>query len=294
MFDRALHNRWIRLSMCVIGAFIMAMATNLFIVPHNLYNGGLLGFSQLIRSILTQKLGIVMGFDFSGILYLLLNVPLLWMAWKNLGRSFVVRTLICTGCCSLFLTLIPVMEQPIIQERLTSCLLGGIVGGFAGGMLLTCGCSSGGLDILGLCVSKKKKSSTVGRFNTTCNVVLYSLCLVLFDASTAIYSAIYTVFYGLFLDRLHKQGITVEVLIITKEKNPELPKYIMDKLDRGVTYWDASGAYTGDSVRVMCVCLNKYEIEKLKTVMAELDPHAFFIVQEGVQAGGNFKKHLEE
>ena len=235
-----------------------------------------------------------MGFDFSGILYLLLNVPLLWMAWKNLGRSFVVRTLICTGCYSLFLTLIPVMEQPIIQERLTSCLLGGIVGGFAGGMLLTCGCSSGGLDILGLCISKKKKSSTVGRFNTTCNVGLYSRCLVLFYASTAIYSAIYTVFYGLFLDRLHKQGITVEVLIITKEKNPELPKYIMDKLDRGVTYWDASGAYTGDSVRVMCVCLNKYEIEKLKTVMAELDPHAFFIVQEGVQAGGNFKKHLEE
>ena len=64
MFDRALHNRWIRLSMCVIGALIMAIATNLFIVPHNLYNGGLLGFSQLIRSILTQKLGIVMGFDF--------------------------------------------------------------------------------------------------------------------------------------------------------------------------------------------------------------------------------------
>ena len=46
MFDRTLHNRWIRLSMCVIGALIMAIATNLFIVPHNLYNGGLLGFSS--------------------------------------------------------------------------------------------------------------------------------------------------------------------------------------------------------------------------------------------------------
>ena len=292
MLDKALHNHWVRMSMCVIGALILAAATNLFIVPHNLYNGGLLGFSQLIRTILVQKLGINPGFDISGALYLLLNIPLLLLAWKNLGHSFVVRTVTTTVCNSLFLTLIPVSAEPVIEDLLTSCLLGGIVGGFAGGVLLTCGCSSGGLDILGLYIAKKKKDFTVGRFNVSCNVVLYSLCLLLFNASTAIYSAIYTVLYGLFLDRFHKQGITVQVLIFTKDNNPELPKYIMEKLDRGVTYWEANGAYTGDSVRVLCVCLNKYEIEKLKTVMAELDPHAFFIVQEGVQAGGNFKKHL--
>ena len=94
---------------------------------------------------------------------------------ENLGRSFVVRTPIRTGCCSPFLTLIPVMEQPIIQERLTSCLLGGIVGGFAGGMLLTCGCKAAAGWTFWACASpRRKKSSTVGRFNTTRNVVLYS------------------------------------------------------------------------------------------------------------------------
>ena len=162
MFSKALHNRWLRLCVGVLGELIVAASINLFIVPHNLYTGGLLGFCQLIRTVAAQNLELTPGFDFSGILYLLLNIPLLVLAWRNLGRAFVLRTITCTVCCSLFLTLIPVPAEPIIEDLLTSCLLGGIVGGFAGGMILTCGCSGGGLDILGLYLSKKGKGFTVG------------------------------------------------------------------------------------------------------------------------------------
>lgn len=292
MFGKLLHNRWLRLCMGILGALIVATSINLFIVPHNLYTGGLLGFCQLIRTVVTQNLGLDVGFDFSGILYLLLNIPLLILAWKNLGRAFVIRTVTCTVCCSLFLTLIPVPSTPIIEDLLTSCLLGGIVCGFAGGLVLTCGCSSGGFDILGLYLSKKGKGFTVGKFSISCNAVLYTLCLVLFDAKTAIYSTIYTVFNSLFLDRFHQQGITVQVLIFTKEKHPELPKFIMEELERGVTCWEGHGGYTGQPLEVLCVCLNKYEIETLRRAVQRIDPHAFFIVQEGVRVGGNFEKHL--
>ena len=264
MFSKALHNRW----------------------------RGLLGFCQLIRTVAAQNLELTPGFDFSGILYLLLNIPLLVLAWRNLGRAFVLRTITCTVCCSLFLTLIPVPAEPIIEDLLTSCLLGGIVGGFAGGMILTCGCSGGGLDILGLYLSKKGKGFTVGKFSVSCNAVLYALCLVLFDASTAIYSTIYTVFSSLFLDRSHQQSITVQMLIFTKEKHPELPRFIMETLERGVTCWKGHGGYTGQPLEVLCVCLNKYEIETLRREIRKIDPQAFFIVQEGVQVGGHFEKHL--
>ena len=223
MFSKALHNRWARLGMGILGVLLMAISINLFVVPHNLYTGGLLGFCQLFRSILTQRLGVEPGFDISGVLYLLLNIPLLILAWKTMGRGFVVRTMTCTVCCSLFLTMIPVPAHPIVEDTLTSCLLGGMVNGFAGGIVLTCGCSSGGFDILGLYMSKKGKGFTVGKFSISCNAVLYALCLVLFDAATAIYSTIYTVFNSLFLDRTHQQSITVQVLIFTREKHTELP-----------------------------------------------------------------------
>lgn len=292
MFSKALHNRWLRLCVGVLGELIVAASINLFIVPHNLYTGGLLGFCQLIRTVAAQNLELTPGFDFSGILYLLLNIPLLVLAWRNLGRAFVLRTITCTVCCSLFLTLIPVPAEPIIEDLLTSCLLGGIVGGFAGGMILTCGCSGGGLDILGLYLSKKGKGFTVGKFSISCNAVLYTLCLVLFDATTAIYSTIYTVFSSLFVDRFHQQSITVQVLIFTKENHPELPQFIMEQLDRGVTCWEGRGGYTGQPLEVLCVCLNKYEIETLRREIRKIDPQAFFIVQEGVQVGGHFEKHL--
>lgn len=134
MFSKALHNRWARLGMGILGVLLMAISINLFVVPHNLYTGGLLGFCQLFRSVLTQRLGVDPGFDISGVLYLLLNIPLLILAWKTMGRGFVVRTMTCTVCCSLFLTMIPVPAHPIVEDTLTSCLLGGMVNGFAGGI----------------------------------------------------------------------------------------------------------------------------------------------------------------
>ena len=102
----------------------------------------------------------------------------------------------------------------------------------------------------------------------------------------------YNILNNLFLDRLHQQNVNVQMLIFTKENNPELPRFIMDKLDRGVTYWTAHGAYTGDEVQVLCVCLSKYEVGTLQQVMHEMDPHAFFVVQEGIRTGGNYRRHL--
>ena len=164
--------------------------------------------------------------------------------------------------------------------------------GFAAGLVLSCGCSTGGLDILGLYLSKKNPKFTVGRFCICFNVCLYMLCLFLFNATTAIYSAIYNILNNLFLDKLHQQNVNVEMLIFTKKNNPELVRFIIEKLDRGVTYWTAHGAYTGDEVQVLCVCLSKYEIGTLQQVMQEMDPKAFFIVQEGVHTGGNYRRHL--
>ena len=129
-------------------------------------------------------------------------------------------------------------------------------------------------------------------FTEIAQELMLALCAVLFDLTTAIYSAIYVVFQALFLDRVHQQNISVQMLIFTKENNPELPRFIMDKLDRGVTYWTAHGAYTGDEVQVLCVCLSKYEVGTLQQVMQEIDPKAFFIVQEGIRTGGNYRRHL--
>ncbi|MBQ0037508.1 MAG: YitT family protein [Clostridiales bacterium] len=293
MLNKALHNRPLRFLMALFGSFLLAVAINLFVSPHQLYSSGLFGTCQLICTVLHTKLGIAaVSLNLAGVLYFVLNIPLLFLAYRTLGRQFVLWLVACTVSNSLFLTIIPIPTVPIIEDMLTSCLVGGILAGFANGLVLTCGASCGGLDILGLYLSSKGSHFTVGKFSIAYNAVLYLICLLLFDASTALYSAIYTVFNSLFMDRVHRQNITVQVLIFTKVRNPELPRFIMNELGRGVTYWEAKGAYTGDNVQVLCVCLSKYEIDSLQQAMHKMDPNAFFMVQEGVHIGGNFPRHL--
>ena len=292
LYTKLMHNKGLRLVGGLLGSLLMSVAINVFIVPQGLYAGGAYGLCQVIRTLLQTKLGVEASFDLAGVLYFFMNLPLFLLAFRTLGRTFCLKAAACTVSNSVFLALIPSPAVPIIPDPLTSCMVGGILVGFAAGLVLSCGCSTGGLDILGLYLSKKNNKFTVGRFCISFNVCLYLLCFILFDATTAIYSAIYNVLSNLFLDRLHRQNVSVQLLIFTKSKDPALPKYIMEQLDRGVTYWQAKGAYTGDDVQVLCVCLSKYEIDTLEQVIRDIDPNAFFVMQEGVRVEGNFKRHL--
>ncbi len=293
MYQKVIHNNMLRIVVGVLGSLLLACAINLFIVPQHLYTGGLYGLCQVIRTVLVEKAGwVVTSFDLAGLFYLSVNIPLLVLAYRSLGRPFVIRLIICTLTNSLFLTIIPSPTTPIITDTLTSCLVGGIISGFANGLVLTCGCSCGGLDILGLYLSKKGSSFTVGKFSISFNAVLYLICGLLFSVNTAIYSAICTVFSALFLDRAHQQNIAVQLLIFTKDKEHEIAQFIMDELERGATYWSGKGGYTGDDLKVLCVCMSKYEVATAQQKARQIDPDAFFVVQEGVRVSSNFERHL--
>ena len=294
MLYNTLHNRWLRIVAAVVGELIAAAALNLFIVPLNLYTGGIMGVCQLIRTFLQTQLGVTFGaYDIAGILYFLVNVPILLFAYKSLGLGLVAKTIICTVSYSLFYSIIPIPSAPIVDDYLTACLLGGILTGIGSGIVLTCGCSSGGLDVIGLCLSKRGSSFTVGKFSLTFNVFLYTACLILFSPEVAIYSVIYNFFASMVLDRMHQQNVNVMALIFTHADEHILGQFIIDKLNRGVTYWNGTGAYTGQGVHVLCVSLSKYEIEELLHAVRSIDPQAFLTVQEGVRIYGNFRKKLE-
>jgi len=292
MFQTLLHNKYLRLLTGLLGAVIHAAAINLFVVPQGFYSGGLYGVCQVIRTLLVQQFGLVTPVDLAGVLYLLLNIPLLILAWRSFGRPFVIRMTVCTAVDSIALALIPSPAVPIVADPLSACLIGGICSGFACGLILTCGCSAGGLDVLGLYLSKKGSRFTVGKFSISFNAVLYAACALIFSLHTALYSVIYTVFASLFLDRAHQQNISVQMLIFTKNKSEEMRAFIIERLSRGVTLWKGRGGYTNEPLEVLCVCLNKYEILTAQQMLREVDSNAFFIVQEGVQVGGHFERHL--
>ena len=294
MLNTAMHRPRLRMLACSLGELIAAFSLNYFIVPLGLYSGGSMGVCQLIRTLLQIWGGLSFGdYDIAGILYFLSNIPILLYARGILGRKFVLKTVVCTMAFSLFYSVIPAPSTMVVNDTLTACLLGGILTGVGSGLVLTCGGSGGGLDVIGLCLSKKGSRFTVGRFSMTFNAFLYALCLILFTPETAIYSVIYNFASAMVVDKAHQQNISVQALIFTRAGERELGRVIMDELGRGVTWWEGVGAYTGENVHVLCVCLSKYEIEELFHTVHEMDPHAFITLQEGVRIYGNFQKKLE-
>ena len=293
MLYNTLHNRTLRLALAVVGELITAAGINLFIIPLGLYSGGTLGVCQLIRTMLQTYLHLDFGtFDIAGVLYLITNIPILIFAWRVLGRGLAMRTIVCTAAYSVFASLIPVPAQPIVSDYLTACILGGILNGVGSGIVLTCGCSGGGLDAVGLCLGKLGSNVSVGRFSILFNAVLYSICLIIFNPEVAIYSVVYNFLTSIVLDRMHQQNVTVQALIFTRENENVRADFIIKQLGRSVTYWTGVGAYTKDDVHVLCVCLSKYEIEELLHMVHSVDPHAFLTVQEGTRVFGNFPRKL--
>ena len=271
------------------GSMLYALGMNLFLTPLNLFSGGGVGLAQLITLFLENLID-VGNLNLYGIIYLLINIPLLFLAYFQLGRKFFIKTLIGSGAISLFITMVPTLAVPIVDDYLTSVLIGGIAAGAGVGLILIAGGSGGGIDVVAMWAAKKFRNASVGKISLYFNVLLYAIMLFLFDAETVIYSLIYTVIFTLILDKTHYQNINVRVMIFTKKDG--IDKAINEQTRRGVTKWDGCGAYTKESTHVLVSCINKYEVNAMMELIQNIDPQAFVIVDENVIVNGNFEKRL--
>ena len=274
------------------GNLIYCLGFNLLIVPMGFYSGGFMGVSQLAGLFLTQGLHLPIPpeANITGIIYFAINVPLLYLGYRMLGKEFAVKTLIMTGMMSAFLVVIPIPKVPYVEDYLTACIIGGIVCGLGSGLVLRGRSSAGGQDIIGLCCAKKFPNFSVGKVTIIMNIFVYGVCMFLFDIEIVVYSLIYATVLSVAVDRVHIQNINMSVMIFTKKVG--ISKAIMEQTGRGVTNWDGEGAYTNRTSYILFVLISKYEVAQLKRIVRNLDPNAFMIFTEGCSVEGNFEKRL--
>ena len=110
----------------VVGVAIYSVGVNLFLRPLHLYSGGFMGFAQLISTVLREKMGLPI-MDISGIIYYLMNVPGLVIAFLTVRKRFAVKTVITVTLMTVLLTLIPIPAAPILEEKIANCLIAGIM-----------------------------------------------------------------------------------------------------------------------------------------------------------------------
>lgn len=283
---------WDLVDLCkaMLGSLLFCFAINFFVVPNHLYTGGVLGLSQLMRSIIMDIFKLNMTFDFSGIIYYLINIPLFILAYKKVGKTFFFRTLFAVTLQTIMLLLLP--HRQLVDDILTNVVLGGLIGGVGVGMILSSGASTGGTDIVGLALAKKNNHFSVGKLGLIINVFIYSIAGLRYGLEIMIYSIIYSAVDNLMIDKLHEQNICSTAFIFCKKNPKPINDFIKYELKRDFTYWKAQGGFDDSRTYIIYAVLTKYELIKLERNMKKFNVETFMVKSEGIGVKGQFEKQF--
>ncbi|CAH2714225.1 hypothetical protein BACCIP111895_01386 [Neobacillus rhizosphaerae] len=269
-----------RVLLITIGAMLMAVGLEIFLVPNNVIDGGITGISIMLSYITGWKLGIFL---------FILNIPFFFIGYKQIGKTFALSTLYGIIVLSIGTTLLHPVPA-FTQDILLATVFGGIVLGIGVGMVIRYGGSLDGTEILAILFNNKLPFS-VGEIIMFFNLFILGCAGFVFTWDRAMYSLIaYFVAYKTIDITITGLDESKSVWIIS-DNAKQIGDAIMNRLGRGVTYINGEGAYSGDNKKVIFCVINRLEEAKLKEIVTENDDSAFLAVADIAEVrGGRFKK----
>jgi uncharacterized membrane-anchored protein YitT (DUF2179 family) len=269
-----------RILLITLGATLMAVGLEIFLVPNNVIDGGITGISIMLSYITGWKLGIFL---------FILNIPFFFIGYKQIGKTFALSTLYGIIILSIGTTLLHPVPA-FTQDILLATVFGGIVLGIGVGMVIRYGGSLDGTEILAILFNNKLPFS-VGEIIMFFNLFILGCAGFVFTWDRAMYSLIaYFVAYKTIDITITGLDESKSVWIIS-DNAKQIGDAIMNRLGRGVTYINGEGAYSGDDKKVIFCVINRLEEAKLKEIVTENDDSAFLAVADIAEVrGGRFKK----
>ncbi|WP_307588553.1 YitT family protein [Paenibacillus wynnii] len=269
-----------RIIMIIIGAAMMSVALEIFLVPNQLIDGGITGISIMLSHIFEIPLGILLT---------LLNLPFLIIGYKQIGKTFALSTLFAVVLMSIGTQLLhPV--QPMTVEPLLAAVFGGVILGVGVGLVVRYGGSLDGTEIVAILVSKKLPFS-VGEVVMFFNLFILSGAGFVFGWNNAMFSLIaYYIAFKMIDVTLEGLDQSKSVWIIS-DKFRDIGEALTERLGRGVTYLEGEGGFSGDNKKVIFVVITRLEEAKLKAIVEDWDTDAFVAIGNIHDVkGGRFKK----
>ena len=271
----------------ILGSALFGLGFNLFLEPNGLNAGGLSGLAMIFTHV--TKLGSV------GFLTILMNLPLFAFSGVKIGKKFVIGSLVGMLASSIaldVLALIPVPET----EPLVGALYGGVLCGFGLGVVFEAGASTGGSDIIVRLLKLKWQNVPIGTIAFIFDLVVVALTGILFrDITRALYCGVAIFVTGQVIDAVVYRFDYSRVVLVISGHSDAIAETITKKLDRGVTYLNGQGYYSGRDTKVILTAVKKQQLAELKQLVVQIDPDAFIIVQEAHQVlGDGFSRYSKD
>lgn len=263
-----------------IGSILAAVGLEVFLVPNQIIDGGVIGISIMASHLTGWPLGLFI---------FILNFPFIYLGYMQIGKSFAISTLFALTSLSIWVSvLLPI--PGFTNDVFLAAIFGGIILGIGVGLIIRYGGSLDGTEIVAIILDKRTGFS-VGEIIMFFNIFIIGSAGLVFSWDKAMYSLIaYFVAYKLIDITIEGLDESKGVMIVSDHPH-EIAEVLMARLGRGVTILHGQGAYTGEAKQVLYSVITRLEIAKLKIIIQEIDENAFVTINEVHDVmGGKVKK----
>lgn len=269
-----------RIFFIVLGAILVGVALEIFLVPNSVIDGGITGISIMASTLSGLPIGVFL---------FLLNLPFLIVGYRAIGKTFALSTLLGVIVLSITTTLLhPV--PPFTEDILLVTVFGGILLGAGTGIVIRAGGSLDGTEIVAILTNRKSPFS-VGETVMFINFFILASAGFVYSWDRAMFSMIAYYIAFKVIDLTLTGFDESKSCWIISDNYEVIGEAIVDRLGRGVTFLHGEGGYSGDVKKVIFCVITRLEEAKLKSIVTELDPQAFLAIGNIHDVrGGRFKK----
>lgn len=271
----------------VLGAYLISLSINMFLLPHKMTTGGASGIATILYYLSNIPMGITI---------LAINLPLFVIAIVKLGKKFVIKTIFSTVLLSVFLELFK--YDQVIQttqiDLLMSCIFGGIISGIGLSLTFKAGASSGGSDLLANIIYKLTKVQSLSKVLMGIEIVIISGVIICFkDINLGLYSIIALFISTKVIDVIFDGIYNTKVATIITKKGDQMVESILSELGRGATITNSIGAHSGEENTTITCVITRNQIASLKQIIRDNDNRAMMYITNANEAIGKGFKSID-
>lgn len=264
-------------------AVLYGAGTSLFLDPNDLVPGGLTGIAMILNRFIPVG---------TGTIFLIMNIPIIALAWYKFGWKFIISTLYAVGCVSVFTDIFAGMPA-FTSEPLLAVFMGDILIAFAIATVFKCGATTGGADIIIKLLRLKYPHIKTGKLFMMFDICVITISGILFhNIDAALYAFIGIFVMSAVMDMVLYGQDEAKMVFIISEKAQLLADKILVDLDAGVTFLTGRGAYSKKEKEVILCVVKKSVYPKVEEVIKDTDPQAFLIVTHANEIYGEGYKNI--
>ena len=290
MNKKSITNELLKWLGIIVACVIYSLGIALFLDPNALAPGGASGAAIILTRVVNIP---------TGILILLINLPLFIAGLFVLGKLFLFKTIFAVIVSSFFIDLWPKVissHVPVTKEPLLAAIAGAVLSAIGIGLILRLGGSTGGTDIVAKLLRRRFPMLKTGTFFVIVDSLIVIASVFVFgQLEKALYAGICLFLTSYIIDKVLYGTDEAKLLIIISTCPEKIADLLLKEIDSGVTFLDGAGAYTGNQKKIIICAVRKPLFHKAKQLVCKHDPSSFSIVSSASEIfGEGYKTHGSE